>query len=1252
MSRTAKVFSAVVVALLAVLSPVGPGPVHPSHAAEAPLAFTAPTGTDLHGTVDLEVRAPADTTAVRFFVDDIQLSEITDVYAKETKTPPVWRTATDAGWFTPGRHTLRAVADRPSGPSTVTKSIVTEQPASPPGVTPLNGGWHFSRAADLPAADLDGDSPPVTQPGYDDAAWTNVIVPDSYGAVEDSWNDDNGQVVVYRRTVDVTRTSGLVSSLTFDSCYWSCRYFVNGTQVGTSEGGYLPAHVDATKAIHQGSNTVAVVVDNRKSSMGVFATVHNYYWNWGGLLQQVQLEQDPDLSLTETRAQGAADGTLTLRPTGVNAATTDRTVSAVLDVTDPSGRPAFPPRTVSTTIPAGGGQGSPITVNVAHPELWDLAHPNLYTVHLRPTGAAAWRDISEQTGFRTVSVDGPDLLLNGKPVEDLQGFDRHTDYPGLGRTQPDGLADREIKQLHEKGFRIFRPAHYPSTPAELHAADKYGLLVIEEINVTGMSGARLATQEVQQYGESQLTKEIARDRSHPSVFAFSVGNENRTDQDGARSYIADVIGLGRKLDPSRLYLQVTLAGIASSSHGLDKTLDLQDFVAQNYYAGGGDGDVYPVLPMIEGLRKLSGNKPVLLSEYGVETVLGRPGYGVGTEYFQANLVDEHNRLLDHLPHFIGKMYWTSTEFWCTPTWSGGNPQPVPPYHTKALMTYNRQPKLAWRVMFSPIRIWASTLDATPGKAQTLHERVRIEDVKGRDTSGTLHVTPPAGYSTSVTSQPFHVPANGSTTVDVDLHGTLPLDGSVDPGMVRAVVDSDTEAAPRLLQVTAGDTTVHPASDDFSSSTLDSGWEIGRPDASGWSLTDRPGSLRLSTLPGTEEGTNQAASNVFVRDTTPDVDYTAEAQLHAATNADGQQLALYAYADHEHFVKVGIAQVDGQRVVRLAQESGGVVNYTDSRPLSTDHVWVRLVRRGSRYTAAYSPDGTNWYAFAVTVSVGGTARLALQAEGGSSSDVIDTYVDGLTVLTSGAVTASAVSAPSAPMLGGKAASVNVTLANGTDHAVPVDVGLDVPSGWSAGTGSATLPAFGTAKVSVPVTPPVVPQTATAKAVVTATGADVIGAASAQLTSVPSGDAVPLALDGGCATSPVLSTYRPLTPDSAWSEAAGYGWVDGAPTCRDRGTGDVLGRDFVAGTTPATLRVAVPSGKHEVYLLFGDQGYIVHDTTVTSGGATVTHSGDVPAGQHVWTHFTVDGGSSGSTVDLTFTPTPGEYWSLDSLVVLPT
>ena len=114
-----------------------------------------------------------------------------------------------------------------------------------------------------------------------------------------------------------------------------------------------------------------------------------------------------------------------------------------------------------------------------------------------------------------------------------------------------------FKQLHDKGFRIFRPAHYPTTKPELDAADKYGMLVLEEINVTGMSGEQLQSAEMLNFARSQLSRLIERDRSHPSIFAWSVGNENRTDQPGSETYVRDVIGYGKSLDKTRPFTEVS-----------------------------------------------------------------------------------------------------------------------------------------------------------------------------------------------------------------------------------------------------------------------------------------------------------------------------------------------------------------------------------------------------------------------------------------------------------------------------------------------------------------------------------------------------------------------------------------------------------------------------------------------------------------------------------------------------------------------
>lgn len=1231
---------------LAMAVPAGASPPHAAQGDDR-LEFVLPVGDQMTGTTDLRVRAPRDTTAVRFFLDDVQLSEITDLYAKQTKTAPQWKTATDAGWFSGGAHTLRAEAVTPTGTLTTTKRVVTRAEPSEAGTVNLNGGWRFTPARDLPDGDTAGDVPPVASPSYDDRSWPRIVVPDSWGAVRDAWNDDAGLLGVYRRTFRLDApTAGERTALVFDSCFWECRYFVNGTPVGTSTGGYLPTRLDVTDAVGPGDNQLTVLVDNRTSTMGGYARpVQGLYWNFGGIMQQVHLERTPPVALTGTRAEGTLAGRLTLRPTGVNATGEDQTVRAQLTVDGPDGDRVLGPREVTTTVPAGGGEASPITLDVPGAKPWDLDHPRLYTVHLKAQGDATWHELVEHTGFRDVEVKGLDLLLNGRPVQDLQGFDRHADYPGLGRTQPDGLADREIKALRDKGFRLFRPAHYPTTPAELDAADKYGLLVIEEINnITAQPGSFLAEQNVQDYGKRTLKRMVDRDRSHPSLFAWSVGNENATDSDGGADYVKNVIGYGRTIDPTRLYTQV------SNRHLRDRAYPYQDFFAVNYYAGWYSplDSLRSQLDAIQNMAKM----PIVLSEYGAEAIYQRPGIGRGTEYYQAMIVDEHNRLLDDRPHMIGKMYWTSTEFWCTPTWgSGQTPDPVPPFHTKGLQTLFRDHKLGWRVMFSPVRITRATvLEAPEGEHVTLHEKVTIADARGQGGSGTVHVDTPDGFTAP--DLPFAVGPGGSTTVDVPLTGTVTEENREQQGFVHAIVDSDTEALPHPFTIRAEDTVTSPASDDFGSTSLDAGWQIVRPDPDGWSLTDRPGSLRLSTLPGGETGGADDGPDLFVRTTTPRSGWTAEADVEAPDlSADFQQVGLYAYAGDDDYAKVDLGWIDGRRAIELVVENAGSIVTRASVPYDADAARLRLVRDGDGVTAEYSRDGVDWFEVG-SGTVTGTARIGLQAVGGDAAPpTVETYVSRLDVRTSGRVEAQSVTVPDQPLLTGSEGEAVVTVANGAAHAVPVHAALDVAAPWTAGSGESTVPAFGSAQVRVPLTPEGAPASRTVTATVTTgDGTRVTGNPTVEVTSVPAADDTALALDAGTPTSPVFDGYQRLS-NEAWDPARGYGWVGATPQWRDRGAPDPLRRDISTGQAPATLRVAVPAGNHDVDLLVGDHSYAGDPMTVTGDGRTlVTVEPAVPTGSFHWYRFTLDGGTSGRTVDLTFTARDsGAYWRFASLVV---
>lgn len=170
----------------------------------------------------------------------------------------------------------------------------------------------------------------------------------------------------------------------------------------------------------------------------------------------------------------------------------------------------------------------------------------------------------------------------------------------------------------------------------------------------------------------------------------------------------------------------------------------EDLVTMNIYSGWYTPKISDALTAVKQVQAYSGNKPVVISEYGAGAVIGRPGYGAGTEYYQAKVIDGYKQLLNHRPNFVGKMYWTSTEFRVGPKWNGGTPHPISPYHVKGLLTYYRQPKLGWRVIFSPIRI-RPVEPIQPGVAGHVTERIAIHDLRQHRVSGTLIVTPPQGF---------------------------------------------------------------------------------------------------------------------------------------------------------------------------------------------------------------------------------------------------------------------------------------------------------------------------------------------------------------------------------------------------------------------------------------------------------------------------------------------------------------------------
>lgn len=243
------------------------------------------------------------------------------------------------------------------------------------------------------------------------------------------------------------------------------------------------------------------------------------------------------------------------------------------------------------------------------------------------------------------------------------------------------------------------------------------------------------------------------------------------------------------------------------------------------------------------------------------------------------------------------------------------------------------------------------------------------------------------------------------------------------------------------------------------------------------------------------------------------------------------------------------------------------------------------------------------------------------------------------------------APNASLvLGGWPNEITLEIGNASAKAVDVTARLVVPEGWTAQPTTGTVAAREFEVVDLPVTPEpegtIVPMNVDARA----DGLPVLGSGSGTLVVAPAGPRCVLALDAGSATSPLLSGYERLAPQTMWDPERGFGWVGSSPQQRDRGSGlDELRRDFCADTVSRTLRIALPAGSFPAYLLIGD---VVDSrpTVVEVDGAEVARSRVLAGNEFEWLRFTLDGGAAGRTVDLRLSGVAGEYWHLGALAVV--
>ncbi|MCW5941436.1 MAG: DUF4982 domain-containing protein [Fimbriimonadaceae bacterium] len=348
--------------------------------------------------------------------------------------------------------------------------------------------------------------------------------------------------------------------ITFDGIFRDALIFVNGHYLGRNESGYIGATFDLSDYVrYGGENVIAVRVDA--------SYMEGWFYEGAGIYRHVWLHRSGPVSFVEDgtffETNVVTDGTVHATSEVRNDGDEEARVAYRVQLTDGEGKVVASAPPAQTTIPPRSTRTFTADLTVAAPKRWSVDEPTLYTAE-----ATIGSDtVSKAIGFRTFRFD-PDkgFFLNDRPLR-IQGTCNHQDHAGVGAAVPDRVNAWRVAQLKKFGCNFYRTSHNPPTPEVLDACDRLGVMVLDETRVFGSTGEAL----------SQLERMVRRDRNHPSVIFWSIGNEEWATHGTAESarMARTMMAAIRALDPTR---PVTYGGNnGAETSGINSVVDVRGF---------------------------------------------------------------------------------------------------------------------------------------------------------------------------------------------------------------------------------------------------------------------------------------------------------------------------------------------------------------------------------------------------------------------------------------------------------------------------------------------------------------------------------------------------------------------------------------------------------------------------------------------------------------------------------------------------
>lgn len=510
-------------------------------------------------------------------------------------------------------------------------------------------------------------------PDFNDKDWSQINLPHDWVVELPFVNIDNDDLKAhgykpvgglfpensigwYRKTFDLDAKSDTARQIviTFDGIFRDSEVWINGFYLGRHSSGYTGVSYNITDFVrYDKSNTIVVRVDATQ--------VEGWFYEGAGIYRHVWLNVFDNLHFTQNGVFIHSELSDDLKNATVNIETEiennkEYPVGAAVRtiILNQKGKEIAQTNSENLPLLVDGRKQLVSSVKVLNPDLWGLENPHLYkAISTISVGNKIIDKVETKFGIRKITIDkDKGLFLNGKSIK-VQGVCCHQDHAGVGVALPDYLQYYRIGLLKEMGVNAYRASHNPPTPELLQACDSLGMLFLDETRGLNSSAEYI----------KQWENLILRDRNHPSLFMWSIGNEETTFQSSVESKRIATTMLRRlkQLDPTRLATYGANTG--NITIGVNEVIPIRGF---NYNLHG-----------IDDYRKSRPDQPILGSEVG-STVTTRGVYKKDTvncyltdfdENFPswASTAEKWWTMTMERDWFMGGFVWTGFDYRGEPT---------------------------------------------------------------------------------------------------------------------------------------------------------------------------------------------------------------------------------------------------------------------------------------------------------------------------------------------------------------------------------------------------------------------------------------------------------------------------------------------------------------------------------------------------------------------------------------------------------